>query len=43
MTKLGMVIINYNDYKTTSFLLDSIKDYLYITIYNLNINYILKL
>ena len=27
MTKLGMVIINYNDYKTTSFLLDSIKDY----------------
>lgn len=27
MTKLGMVIINYNDYKTTSSLLDSIKDY----------------
>lgn len=27
MTKLGMVIVNYNDCKTTGFLLDKIKDY----------------
>lgn len=27
MTKLGMVIINYNDYKTTCTLLDNIKEY----------------
>lgn len=27
MTKLGMVIVNYNDYKTTIELLNSIKDY----------------
>lgn len=27
MTKLGMVILNYNDYKTTISLLESIKDY----------------
>lgn len=27
MKKLGMVILNYNDYKTTSTLLDNIKDY----------------
>ena len=27
MTKLGMVILNYNDYKTTSVLLENIKDY----------------
>src|SRR5574344_2334908 len=27
MTKLGMVIVNYNDYKTTCTLLDNIKDY----------------
>ena len=27
MTKLGMVILNYNDYKTTSVLLENVKDY----------------
>ena len=27
MTKLGMVIINYNDYKTTKILLNNVKDY----------------
>ena len=27
MSKLGMVILNYNDYKTTSTLLENIKDY----------------
>lgn len=27
MTKLGMVIINYNDYKTTEVLLNNVKDY----------------
>lgn len=27
MKKLGMVIVNYNDYKTTSILLDNIKNY----------------
>lgn len=46
MTKLGMVIINYNDYKTTSFLLDSIKDYkcldLIVVVDNKSTDYSLK-